>query len=130
MPTQRTKRVTTKGTTKPATKPVKKLTAKQTKQAEQHLAACRRLSDLSTVKHPRGSHEANFELFEARQALIKSYGGRWTYKEAGDVLLMAKLVQKGKFSDFPGLNQQEGIASTYTLMEQQLAARERQSEQL
>ena len=76
-----------------------------------------KLLDLSTLKHPKREHQANFELFDARKALVDSSKAPWRYNEAGRVLFIKKLVEQGRFSDFPGLSQRDGIAITQGLMD-------------
>ena len=117
---------TKKSTAKRAgTQAVQQRSKAKGKAAERHLEAARKLADLTTVKHPKREHTANFELFDARQALVDNLKrfpgpaakGGWTREEAGHVLLIKKMVESGKFSDFPGYSQQKATELLYAAQE-------------
>lgn len=94
----------------PSTATAKAATKPLTKRQQQHLDAIRRLSDLSTLRHPRKPHDANFQLFDDTRR-IQQLGTPFTYHEVAQLQLLRYRMERREVTDFPGMTHWDGFLS-------------------
>lgn len=116
----------TKFSSKPSVAHPRKLSERQ---VHSLLGEIQELMDLSTLKHQKKARRASDETQAARLFLQQSLqqaqkatrnkegAGGWKDSETRDMLLLKRLVETGKYSDFPHQKQRAGMVAIGNLGE-------------